>query len=75
MRRPLERVIDSEVDALAERSGIEVRSRVVGDFGAMTQSQKIALIRVVQEAFTNIREHSNATSVELVLTASRSCVM
>ena len=67
-------MIDSEVDALAERSGIEVRSRVVGDFGAMTQSQKIALIRVVQEAFTNIREHSNATSVELVLTASRSCV-
>src|SRR5919201_645091 len=36
--------------------------------------QKIALIRVVQEALTNIREHSNATSVELHLTASRSCV-
>ena len=45
-----------------------------GDFGAMTHSQKIALIRVVQEAFTNIREHSNATNVELVLTGSRSCV-
>jgi signal transduction histidine kinase len=74
LRRPLDRVIASEVDALAERSGIEVRSRVVGDFGAMTQSQKIALIRVVQEAFTNIREHSNASSVDLHLTASRSCV-
>jgi signal transduction histidine kinase len=74
LRRPIERVIDAEVAALMERSGIEVRARVIGDFGAMTQSQKIALIRVVQEAFTNIREHSNATSVELHLTASRSCV-
>lgn len=74
LRRPLERVIDAEADALTERTGIEVRARVTGDFGAMTQSQKIALIRVVQEAFTNIREHSNATCVELVLTASRSCV-
>jgi signal transduction histidine kinase len=74
LRRPIERVIDAEADALTERTGIEVRTRVIGDFGAMTQSQKIALIRVVQEAFTNIREHSNATSVELLLTSSRSCV-
>jgi signal transduction histidine kinase len=74
LRRPLERVIDAEAGALRERTGMDVRTRVIGDFGAMTQSQKIALIRVVQEAFTNIREHSNATSVELLLTASRSCV-
>jgi signal transduction histidine kinase len=74
LRRPIERVIDAEVAALMERSGIEVCARVIGDFGAMTQSQKIALIRVVQEAFTNVREHSNASSVELHLTASRSCV-
>jgi signal transduction histidine kinase len=74
LRRPLERVIDAEIEALMERSGIEVQARVIGDFGAMTQSQKIALIRVVQEAFTNIREHSNATRVELQLSASRSCV-
>src|SRR5439155_20360874 len=74
LRRPLESVIDAEVDALTERSGIEVRTRVIGDFGGMTQSQKIALIRVLQEALTNIREHSNATTVDLLLTASRSCV-
>jgi signal transduction histidine kinase len=74
LRRPLERVINAEAAALEERTGIDVRARVVGDFGAMTQSQKIALIRVVQEAFTNIREHSNATTVDVALTASRSCV-
>jgi signal transduction histidine kinase len=74
LRRPLERVIEAEIDALKERCGVDVRSRVVGDFGAMTHSQKIALIRVVQEALTNIREHSNATSVGVVVTGGRSCV-
>jgi len=74
LRRPLERVVLSEVEALNERSGIDVQTRIVGDFGAMTQSQKIALIRVVQEALSNIREHSNAKNVDLLLTASRSCV-
>jgi signal transduction histidine kinase len=74
LRRPLERVIEAEIEGLKERSGVEVRSRVIGDFGAMTHSQKIALIRVMQEAFTNIREHSNATRVGVVVTGGRSCV-
>ena len=74
LRRPLSRVVETEVATLSERTGIGVRTRVTGDFGAMTPSQKIALIRVLQEAFTNIREHSNASNVEVVLTASRSCV-
>jgi signal transduction histidine kinase len=74
LRRPLERVIEAEVGNLTERTGIDVHSRIVGDFGAMTQSQKIALIRVVQEAFTNIREHSNATRVSVLVTSGRSCV-
>jgi signal transduction histidine kinase len=74
LRRPLPRVIETEVATLSERTSIDIRTRVTGDFGAMTPSQKIALIRVLQEAFTNIREHSNATSVDVVLTASRSCV-
>ena len=74
LRRPLSRVVETEVATLTERTGIDVRTRVTGDFGAMTPSQKIAMIRVLQEAFTNIREHSNASNVEVVLTASRSCV-
>jgi signal transduction histidine kinase len=74
LRRPLERVIEAEINGLTERSGIDVRSRMIGDFGTMTHSQKIALIRVVQEAFTNIREHSNATFVEVTVTGGRSSV-
>ncbi len=74
MRRPLERVVEAETSALRERTGIEVRTHVAGDFGAMTQSQKIALIRVLQEAFTNIREHSNASAVDVEVIGSRSSV-
>lgn len=74
LRRPVERVIEDEAAALSDRTGVQVSSRVNGDFGSMTASQKIALIRVIQEAFTNIREHSNASTVEVVVTGSRSSV-
>lgn len=74
LRRPLADVVESEAAALRERTGMKVETEINGDFGSMTQSQKIALIRVLQEAFTNIREHSNASLVEVAVAASRSCV-
>src|SRR4029077_11636224 len=73
-RRPLAGVVEAEAASLRERTGIDVTTRVLGDFSAMTASQKIAVIRVVQEACANVREHSGAASVEILLTASRSCV-
>jgi signal transduction histidine kinase len=69
VRRPLERVINDEATAFTERTGIEVRQRVHGDFSGITASQKIALIRIVQEALTNIREHANASVVRISITA------
>jgi signal transduction histidine kinase len=35
----------------------------------MTVSQKIALVRVVQEALTNVREHANAAHVRITISA------
>jgi signal transduction histidine kinase len=69
VRRPLPRVVRDEVATFAERTGIEVEQRIQGDFNGMTVSQKIALIRVVQESLTNIREHSNASLVRIVITS------
>jgi signal transduction histidine kinase len=69
VRRPLPRVIADEVAAFTERTGIPVQQRIQGDFSDMTVSQKIALIRVVQEALTNIREHANASQVRIVIAA------
>jgi len=68
VRRPLQRVITDEAAAFTERTGIEVHKRVHGDFSGLTMSQKIALIRVVQEALTNIREHANASAVRIWIT-------
>jgi signal transduction histidine kinase len=69
VRRPLPVVINDEVAAFTERTGIHVQQRITGDFSGMTVSQKIALIRVVQEALTNIREHANAARVRITITA------
>ena len=69
VRRPLPDVISDEVAAFTERTGVPVQQRVHGDFTGMTVSQKIALIRVVQEALTNIREHANAAQVRIMITA------
>jgi signal transduction histidine kinase len=69
VRRPLPVVISDEVAAFTERTGIHVQQRITGDFSGMTVSQKIALIRVVQEALTNIREHANASRVRITITA------
>lgn len=69
VRRPLPSVVADEVAAFTERTGIPVQQRIRGDFDNMTVSQKIALIRVVQEALTNIREHANAKSVSIAITA------
>ncbi len=69
VRRPVPRVIADEVATFTERTGIPVQQRIQGDFTGMTVSQKIALIRVLQEALTNIREHANAAQVRIMITA------
>jgi signal transduction histidine kinase len=69
VRRPLPVVIDDEIAAFSERTGIPVQRQVEGDFDGMTVSQKIALVRIVQEALTNIREHANAAHVRITISA------
>jgi signal transduction histidine kinase len=69
VRRPLPRVIADEVAAFVDRTGIKVDQRVVGDFSGLSVSRKIALIRIVQEALTNVREHANAAHVRIEISA------
>lgn len=65
LRRPLEDVLRREVESFAVSSEVKARLDLTGNFAELTASQRIALVRVVQEALTNIREHSGATSVEI----------
>jgi signal transduction histidine kinase len=71
VRRPLAVVIDDEIATFTERTGIPVQRRIHGSFSEMTVSQKIALVRIVQEGLTNIREHANASHVRITISARR----
>ena len=72
--RPLSEILHREVDAFAERSGIDARLEVRGDPESLSSSQRVALFRAVQEALANVREHSGATEVEIRLRARRSSI-
>jgi signal transduction histidine kinase len=61
VEQPLEHALRQEVDALERTAEITVELAVDGDVASLTDSQKIVLFRVVQEALCNIRKHSDAT--------------
>jgi signal transduction histidine kinase len=72
--RPVAEAVECELQALEKATGIEADLRVEGDLRGLTDSQRIALFRVVQEALSNVRKHSGAASVSVVLRGSRTFV-
>jgi signal transduction histidine kinase len=74
-REPLEVLFRRELAVLERRAGITTRCEVAADLPVLTDSQRIALYRVVQEALTNVREHSGATRVSVRLQSYPSDVM
>lgn len=66
---PIEETVRAELDALAE-IGVATDFQAGGEFDQLTDSQKIALFRVVQEGLTNVRKHSGAHSVSVNLTGT-----
>jgi signal transduction histidine kinase len=61
--RPLQDVLDDEVASFARRSDTRASLHTSGDLSDLTDSQRIAILRIVQEALSNVREHSGATEV------------
>jgi signal transduction histidine kinase len=66
---PLEETVRVEL-AKFEETGIAVEYSFEGDLDELSDSQKIALLRVVQEGLTNVRKHSGASSVSVELKAT-----
>ena len=54
-----------QVEALNSQEGIEATLELAGDFALLTASQRIAVLRIVQEALANVREHSGARRVRV----------
>jgi signal transduction histidine kinase len=63
--RPLAEQLQRHAAALERQAGIAVSVEVRGDVEALSSSQRLAVARIVQEALTNVREHSGASSVSV----------
>jgi len=72
--RPVPDAVESELRALKNATGIEVGLQVEGELDDLSDSQKIVLFRVVQEALSNVRKHSGARRVSVVLRSTRTFV-
>jgi signal transduction histidine kinase len=58
--QPFPRALQDVTNAFASRTKIEPRLTLEGDLSLLSASQQIALLNIVQEALSNIREHSDA---------------
>jgi two-component system nitrate/nitrite sensor histidine kinase NarX len=62
---PLSDMISRAIDDFGQRSGIRVEYQADGLPGAIPPRQQIELLRIIQEAMTNIRKHADATVVRV----------
>jgi signal transduction histidine kinase len=69
-RRPLDETVTREVDAFRLQSEIPVELSLKGSFESLTDSQRIALARIVQESLSNARDHSDARSITVSIEAA-----
>ena len=67
LEQPLPDAVEHELAALNRRTGISTSIVVDGSFDALSASQRIALLRVLQEALSNIRQHSGSDTVAVTL--------
>ena len=69
-RCPLDEAVTREVDAFRLQSDITVDLSFKGSFASLTDSQRIALVRIVQESLSNARDHSGAQSITVDIEAA-----
>jgi signal transduction histidine kinase len=72
--RPVADAVEGELRALANAAGIAGELEVDGELTSLSDSQKIVLFRVVQEALSNVRKHSGASRVSVALRSTRTFV-
>ena len=65
--RPLVESLEREASAFTRRTGIDVTVDASGSYRDLSASQRIAVLRIAQEALSNVREHSIATRVAVTL--------
>lgn len=68
--RPFGGALRDVIQAFAARTNVEPRLVLAGEMGNLSTSQQIALLNIVREALSNIREHSEATEVEVAVSVN-----
>lgn len=69
-RVPFTWMLQGELEAFGRRTDIRPGLELEGDFDDLTQSQRIALWRIIQESLANVREHSCAREVLVKVVAT-----
>jgi two-component system sensor kinase len=69
--RTFEQLQKHEVTSFSSRTEIEADLTATGDFSTLSASQRFALLLVVKEALSNVREHSAATAARVTVTVRR----
>ena len=73
---PLEGALAREVEAFQQQSDTKVELTMHGSFDALSASQRIALVRIVQESLANARDHGGANSISIsVVTGSEATTL
>jgi len=67
LNKPFNAALADRIQAFAARTSIEPRLTLAGEMRLLSTSQQIALLNIVQEALSNIREHANATTVAITV--------
>jgi signal transduction histidine kinase len=70
LNRPFSRALRDVAQAFAARTSVEPCVQLDGELTMMSASQQIALLNIVHEALSNVREHSDATRVEIAVSAN-----
>jgi signal transduction histidine kinase len=68
----LPEALRSVTDAFAARTAIEPHIELSGNLTQLSDSQQIALLSLIREALSNIRQHSGASQVEIRISADAS---
>lgn len=71
LEQPVQDAVRRELDTLERATGISTSLTVDGDVEDLTDSQKIVVFRVVQEALSNTRKHSRAANVTVMIRSAR----
>jgi signal transduction histidine kinase len=67
-RQSIPEALDDLIRAFAARSSIEPVLSIDGNLENLTDSQQMALLSIVREALSNVREHSQASEVTVSVT-------